>query len=48
MCSLANNETPEEMPHDVAFHKDLHCLLLQKQFLEKEEQFHLENNTLTP
>ena len=36
MRTLANSEDPDEMPHDVAFHQDLHCLLKQKQSSEKK------------
>ena len=34
--TLANSEDRDEMPHNVAFHQCLHCLLLQNQSLEKE------------
>ena len=27
MHTLANSEDPDEMPHFVAFHQGLHCLL---------------------
>ena len=27
MGTLANSEDPDEMPHYVAFHPDLHCLI---------------------
>ena len=30
MSNLANSENPDEMPHKMAFHQDLHCLLKQK------------------
>ena len=30
MCTLANKEDPDEMPHDAAFQQGLHCLLRQK------------------
>ena len=36
MGSLANSVDPDEMPHDAAFHHDLHCLLRQNQFSEKK------------
>ena len=36
MGTLANNENPDEMPHNAAFHQGLHCLLRQKQSSEKE------------
>ena len=32
--TLAKSEDPDEMPHDVAFHQGLHCLLNQNPFLE--------------
>ena len=32
--TLASSIDPDEMPHDVAFHQGLHCLL--RQSLEKE------------
>ena len=28
MGTLANSEDPDEMPHRMAFHQGLHCLLL--------------------
>ena len=31
MCSLANSEDSDEMPHNAAFHQGLHYLLKQKQ-----------------
>ena len=39
MCTLANSEGPDEMPHDVAFHQGLHCLPRQKCTSEKEIYF---------
>ena len=36
MANLANNEFPDEMPHDATFHQGLHCLLQQNQSSEKE------------
>ena len=36
--TLANNEDPDEMPHNAAFHQGLHCLLNHIQTLEKEMQ----------
>ena len=39
MRTLAKSEDPDEMPHNAAFHKGLHCLLLrQKLSSEKEIQ----------
>ena len=35
MNTLANSEDPDEMPHKVAFHQGLHCLLRQKRSSEK-------------
>ena len=29
--TLPNSEDPDEMPHNVVFYQDLHCLLRQKQ-----------------
>ena len=45
---LANSEDPDEMPHNAALHRGLHCLLRQKQFSEKEIQFYLEIITCGP
>ena len=39
MCTLANSEDPDEMPHYAAFYQGLHCLLRQRQFSGKEIQF---------
>ena len=36
MCSLANSEDPDEMPHNVAFNQGLHYLLRQRRSSEKE------------
>ena len=41
MSTLANSEDPDEMPHVVAFHLGLHCLLRQKKS-EKGKQLYLE------
>ena len=48
MHTLANSEYPDEMPHNVAFHKCLHCLLTQKRSSENEIQFYLEIITCDP
>ena len=48
MCILANSEDPDEMPHSVAFHQDLHCLLNRKRYSEKEIQSYLEIITCDP
>ena len=42
MCTLANNDDPDEMPYN------LHSLLGQKQSTEKELQFYLEIITFDP
>ena len=34
-----NSEDPDEMPHNVAFHQDLHCLLRKNLSSEKEIQY---------
>ena len=36
MGTLANSEDPDKMPHYVAFHQGLHCVLKQNQSSEKE------------
>ena len=36
------------MPHNVAFHQGLHCLLRQNQISEKEIQFYFELMTFDP
>ena len=36
MDTVANSEDPDEMPHKVAFHQGLHCLLRLKQASEKD------------
>ena len=48
MLTLANSKDPYEVPHNTAFHRDLHCLLRGKQSLEKEIQFYLEIITCDP
>ena len=48
LCTLANSEEPDEMPHSVAFHQDLHCLIRQNQSSEKEIQHFLEIITGDP
>ena len=35
MGTMTNSEDPDDMPHKVAFHLDLHCLLRQNQSSEK-------------
>ena len=46
--TLANCEDPDEMPHNVAFHQGLHCLLRQNQSSETEIQKFLEIITYDP
>ena len=47
MCTFANSEDPDEMPHDVAFHQDLHYFLRHKQSSEKKKHtFYLKIITL--
>ena len=46
MGTLANSEDPDEMPHNVAFHQDLHCLLRQNRSSEKEMQYVFGNYNL--
>ena len=36
MGTFANSEDPDEMPHIVAFHQGLHCLLKQNLSSEKK------------
>ena len=48
MRTLANREGPDEIPHNVTFHQDLHCLLRRKQSPEKEIHFYLEALTCVP
>ena len=42
MNTLANNEDPDKVPHNAAFHQGPHCLLRQIESKEKEIQFYLE------
>ena len=39
MGTLTNNEDPDEMSHDAAFHQSLHCFLRQHLYSEKETQY---------
>ena len=48
MGTLANSEDPDEVPHNVAFHQGLHCLLSQNRSSEKEIQYVLEIITCDP
>ena len=45
---FGNSEDQGEMPHNVAFHQDLHCLLKQNQYSEKEIQYCSEIITFDP
>ena len=36
MGTFTNSEDPDEMPHNVAFHQGLHCLL--RSYLQKSEK----------
>ena len=42
MITLTNSEDPDEMPHNVVFHRGLHCLLRQKQSSEKGIKYYSE------
>ena len=44
--TLANSEDPDEMPHDVAFHQGLHCLLRHNRSSEEEIQYFVLNYIL--
>ena len=46
--TLANNEDPDEMQHDAAFHQGLHCLLRLKQPLGTVMHLNLKNATHDP
>ena len=48
MCTLTNSEDHYEMPHNASVYEGLHCLLKQKQSLEKEMPFYLEIITSDP
>ena len=48
MGTLTNNEDPDEMPHNAAFHQGLQCLLRQIQSSEKEIKYTLEIITCEP
>ena len=36
MGTLTNSADPDEMPHKVVFHQDMHCLLTQNRSSEKK------------
>ena len=46
MCTLANSDDPDEMPHNVAFHQGLHYLLRRKRSSKKEIPFLFGDNNL--
>ena len=48
MCTLANCEYPDEMPHHAAFHLGLHRLLRQNELPRKKSVFYLEIITCDP
>ena len=48
MGSLANNEDPDEMQLNAAFHLGLHCLLRLKQISGTDIHHYLENCTCDP
>ena len=37
VITTADREDPDKMPHNVAFHQGLHCLLRQKCSTEKKK-----------
>ena len=45
---MAKSEDPDEIPHNEAFHQELHCLLRQNQSSEEEIQYYLEIKTCDP
>ena len=45
---MGNSEDPDEMPHNVSFHRGLHCLLRQNLSSEKRIQYFLETVTCDP
>ena len=47
-CNLANNEDPDEMQHNAAFHQGPHCLLRLKKLSGTEINHNLENPTCDP
>ena len=48
MGTLANNEDPDEMQHNAAFHQGPHCLLRLKKLSGTEITHNLENPTCDP
>ena len=45
MDTFINSEDPEEMPHYVAFHQGLYCLLSKKIFRQKKQTLLLKTIT---
>ena len=41
-----NNEDPDDIPHNAAFHQGLHCLLRQNRSSEREIQYYFGNYNL--
>ena len=39
MGTFANSEDPDEIPHSVALHQGLHCLLGQNRSSKKDKQY---------
>ena len=48
VLTIADSVDRDEMPHNMAFHQGLHCLLRQKRSSENKLQFHLEIVTCGP
>ena len=48
MGTLSNNEDPDEIQHNAAFHQGLHCLLKLKPPFRTEIHYDLENSTCDP
>ena len=48
MSILVNNEGPDEMPRDAAFHQGLHCLSRQNRSSEKKYNILLKIITCDP
>ena len=48
--SLVNNDDPDKMPHNAAFHQGIHCFITmkQKQYSAKEIHFYVESTTCDP
>ena len=48
MGTFTNSEDPDEMPHNAAFHKGLHCLVRKKTDLLTKITFFLKLSPDTP